>query len=123
MKTVVMNLGQSFAGILADVRKHFGPEDEVIVLALLRDAEPFRDEPSLIERSGVKDAATRIVFVDEAEFDPRALGQDLTGKDVTVIMNGGMSRHGWTSVRVFDQLAHGRLINLQRDFVDVLEQK
>ena len=124
-KVIVLNLGNSFNGVMGDVRQIYGNDIEVIVLALRRDEKPGeyrgQTEPALLERTGAKEVARQVVFLDDEGFDPIGLGQQIdTG---VVLMNGGTSRGGLASVRIYDGLRTGQLVNIQRDFADVLEEK
>lgn len=121
MKKIVLNLGNSFQGLVADARRYVGGDAEIVVLALRRDSEPFRDEAPLTERSGAAASGAQIVVIDAEDFDPCQLGAELD--EALVVMNGGTARNGWACVRIFDGLKAGELVNLQRDFVDVLDRK
>lgn len=125
MKKIVLNLGNSFSGVMGDVRQIYGDDIEVIVLALRRDENPSeyrgQAEPALLERTGAKEVARQIIFLDDEGFDPIGLGQQIN--KAVVLMNGGTSRGGLAAVRIYDGLVEGQLVNVQRDFADVMEEK
>lgn len=116
MLTVVMNLGNSFQNVLRDVEEAYQGFEQLVVLALRRDAEPGeyrgQSESPLIERMEVRRETQHIVFIDDEGFDPIALGRSLG--DTVVLMGGGTSKNGYAAVRVFDGLASGKLVDLQR---------
>lgn len=124
-KIIVLNLGNSFQGVMGDVRQAYGDDIEVIVLALRRDEKPSeypgQTEPALLERTGAKEIARQVIFIDDEGFDPIGLGQQIN--KAVVVMNGGTSRGGLASVRIYDGLVEGQLVNIQRDFADVMEEK
>lgn len=124
-KQIVLNVGNSFQGVMGDVREVYGDDVEVTVLALRRDDLPgnFRGqiEAPLLERTSAKEIARQVVFIDHEGFDPIGLGQQIN--EAVVLMNGGTSRGGLAAVRIYDGLVTGQLVNIQRDGADVLEQK
>jgi len=124
-KVIVLNLGNSFNGVMGDVREVYGDDIEVIVLALRRDEKPSeyhgQIEPPLLERTGAKEIARQVIFLDDESFDAIGIGKQIdTG---VVLMNGGTSRGGLAAVRIYDGLRTGQLVNIQRDSADVMEQK
>ena len=125
MKKIVLNLGNSFQGVMGDVRQIYGDDIEIIVLALRRDEKPSeyrgQAETALLELTGAMKVARQVIFLDDEGFDPIGLGQQIN--NAVVLMNGGTSRGGLAAVRIYDGLVEGQLVNIQRDFADVMEEK
>ena len=121
---IVANLGLTYSDRKQQIKQKFGvSDDDIIVLALKRDAEPFRSkttgnqEAPLLEKA----SGSKVVFIDEEGFNPTNLGQEI--EEAIIVLNGGTSKSNFASFKIYQGLWSGMLVDLQRDLMEVYEQK